>query len=240
MRIEVRKDYEEASRLAAEVLAGVIREKPDGVLGLATGSTPEGAYRVLVRLYEEGRLDFSRLHTVNLDEYQGLAPTHPQSYRAFMQAHLFDHVNIRPENTYVPDGLCADPAAEGRAYDARIEALGGIDLQLLGVGQNGHIGFNEPGESLIAPTHLTPLTDSTITANARFFDGRADVPTHALTMGMASIMRARRILLMMCGKNKHAAYRALLDDRITTQWPVTLLKMHPDVLVICDREAMEG
>ena len=240
MRIEVRKDYEEASRLAAEVLAGVIREKPDGVLGLATGSTPEGAYRVLVRLYEEGRLDFSRLHTVNLDEYQGLAPTHPQSYRAFMQAHLFDHVNIRPENTYVPDGLCADPAAEGRAYDARIGALGGIDLQLLGVGQNGHIGFNEPGESLIAPTHLTPLTDSTITANARFFDGRADVPTHALTMGMASIMRARRILLMMCGKNKHAAYRALLDDRITTQWPVTLLKMHPDVLVICDREAMEG
>lgn len=240
MRIEVRKDYEEASRLAAEVLAGVIREKPDGVLGLATGSTPEGVYRVLVRLYEEGRLDFSRLHTVNLDEYQGLAPTHPQSYRAFMQVHLFDHVNIRPENTYVPDGLCADPAAEGRAYDARIEALGGIDLQLLGVGQNGHIGFNEPGESLIAPTHLTPLTDSTITANARFFDSRADVPTHALTMGMASIMRARRILLMMCGKNKHAAYRALLDDRITTEWPVTLLKMHPDVLVICDREAMEG
>lgn len=240
MRIEVRKDYEEASRLAAEVLAGVIREKPDGVLGLATGSTPEGVYRVLVRLYEEGRLDFSLLHTVNLDEYQGLAPTHPQSYRAFMQAHLFDHVNIRPENTYVPDGLCADPAAEGRAYDARIEALGGIDLQLLGVGQNGHIGFNEPGEYLIAPTHLTPLTDSTITANARFFDSRADVPTHALTMGMASIMRARRILLMMCGKNKHAAYRALLDDRITTEWPVTLLKMHPDVLVICDREAMEG
>lgn len=240
MRIEVCKDYEEASRRGAEVLSDVIREKPDGVLGLATGSTPEGVYRVLLDWYGAGKLDFSRLHTVNLDEYAGLAPTHPQSYRAFMQKHLFDHVNIRPENTYVPDGLCADPAEGGRAYDARIASLGGIDLQLLGVGQNGHIGFNEPGDCLFAPTHLTPLTDSTINANARFFEKREDVPTHALTMGMASIMGARRILLMMCGRNKHAAYRALLDDRITTAWPVTLLKMHPDVLVICDREAAEG
>ncbi len=234
------KNYDEASRAAAELLAAQIREKPQAVLGLATGSTPEGLYRELIAQYQAGKLDFSGLTTVNLDEYYPIAPTHEQSYRYFMEEHLFRHVNIPHERTYVPNGQATDPVAAGQAYDALIEQLGGIDLQLLGVGQNGHIGFNEPGDALVEGTHVTALTDSTIRANARFFASEADVPTHAMTMGMGNILRARRIVLMACGKAKHAAIEALLDERITTQVPATLLKLHPDVTIVCDEEAYNG
>lgn len=240
MQFLVCDTYEEVSQEAAKIFEEQLAKKPDSVLGLATGSTPLGLYRELIRACACGGVDFSRVTSVNLDEYYPIAPTHEQSYRYFMDHNLFDHINIDKSRTFVPNGQAGDPAAESAAYDERIKRLGGIDLQLLGVGENGHIGFNEPGEALHMGTHVEVLTDSTRRANARFFASLDEVPTHAVTMGMAGIMTARKVLLLACGKNKHAAVQAMLDDKITTKIPATLLKCHPDMVLLCDRAAFEG
>lgn len=240
MNFVVCETYEEVSREAAKIFEKLLREKPDCVLGLATGSTPLGLYGELVGAYQAGRLDFSRVTSVNLDEYYPIEPTHEQSYRYFMNTNLFDHINIDKTRTFVPNGKAADAVQESVAYDERIKALGGIDLQLLGIGENGHIGFNEPSEQLYVGTHMEVLTASTRNANARFFASIDEVPTHAITMGMASILTARKIVLLACGKNKHEVVKAMLNDKITTAVPATLLKCHPDMTLLCDKAAYEG
>ena len=237
MKIIVTENYEEMSRVAADLFAEVLREKPDGVLGLATGDTPIGMYQNLIAMYKEGALDFSKATSVNLDEYYPITPDNDQSYRYFMNHQLFDHVNIDKARTFVPDGTAKDPDAFCRAYEAKIDELGGVDVQVLGIGRNGHIGFNEPDDELIPGTHLTKLTDSTIEANARFFASEEDVPKHALTMGVESVFKARRILLMASGANKAEAVRAMLQGNLSTHCPASLLKLHPDVTLICDKAA---
>ena len=240
MKFLVCNTYEEASQEAAKIFEEQLRAKPSSVLGLATGSTPLGLYRELIRAYQLGGLDFSAVTTINLDEYYPIAPTHEQSYRYFMNENLFKHINVDPAKTFVPDGQAASPEDESVSYDERIKRLGGIDLQLLGIGENGHIGFNEPGAALHASTHVEVLTESTRNANARFFASIDEVPTHAITTGMAGILTAHKIVLLACGKNKHAVVQAMLDDTVTTQIPATLLKCHPDVVFLCDNAAYKG
>ena len=240
MNILICDNYQTLSEKAAEIIARQVVTKPDCTLGLATGSTPIGTYEALVELYRAGKVDFSRVTSYNLDEYYPMSPTNPQSYRYFMEEHLFRHINIQPDATFVPNGETDNPAATCADYDRRIAAAGGIDLQLLGIGQNGHIGFNEPDTALYASTHLTPLTEDTISANARFFSSPEEVPTHAISMGMGSILRARSILLLISGKNKHAALSQLLTDKVDPLCPATFLKLHPCVTVLCDREAYDG
>ena len=240
MKIFVVKNYEEMSRRSAEYFADLIRKKPDCVLGLATGDTPIGTYVELVDAHRKGKLDFSRVRSVNLDEYYPISPENDQSYRYFMNYHLFDHVNIDKANTNVPNGLAEDGAAEGARYEALIASLGGIDLQILGIGQNGHIGFNEPGEALYPYTHLTDLTPSTIKANSRFFASEDDVPKQALSMGMGSILNARKIVIMASGAAKHDAIMKMLSGVMTTQTPATFLACHADVTLICDEAAYNG
>ena len=237
MKVIVTENYEEMSRAAADVMAEVIASKPDCVLGLATGSTPIGMYDRLVEKYEAGQLDFSGVCSVNLDEYYPISPDNDQSYRYFMNENLFDRVNIDKARTIVPDGTTEDPDAFCRAYEQSIDRLGGVDIQVLGIGQNGHIGFNEPDAELEPFTHLTALTESTIKANSRFFANEADVPKHALTMGIQSVFKARRILLLASGENKADAVCAMLGGKITTQCPASLLCLHADVTLICDRAA---
>lgn len=237
MKIIVTENYEEMSRVAADCMAEVVKGKPDCVLGLATGDTPIGMYQNLVAMYQAGELDFSRVRSVNLDEYYPITPDNSQSYRYFMNDKLFCHVNIDAKNTHVPDGTAADPDAFCRSYEEKIDALGGADIQVLGIGRNGHIGFNEPSDALIPFTHLTELTESTIEANARFFDSEDDVPKHALTMGVQSVFKARRILLLASGASKAEAVRAMLNGNITTQCPASLLCLHPDVTLVCDKDA---
>ena len=240
MRIYLEKDYEAMSRRAAHIIAAEVYRNPECVLGLATGSTPVGTYKQLIEWNQKGDLSFKKVRTVNLDEYKGLSGDHDQSYRYFMNQNLFNNVDIDIAKTHVPDGLAEDPAAMGAAYDAEIEAAGGIDLQVLGLGPNGHIAFNEPEEELYVGTHLTGLTDSTIEANSRFFASKADVPTQAVTMGIGTIMKAKKIVVLASGKAKHAVIEKMMDGRITTQVPGTILKCHPDVVLICDKAAMEG
>ena len=237
MKVIVTKNYDEMSRVAAELFAEVLREKPDGVLGLATGDTPIGLYQNLIAMYREGTLDFSRATSVNLDEYYPITPDNDQSYRYFMNHQLFDHVNMDKARTYVPDGTTKDPDAFCREYEAKIDALGGVDVQVLGIGRNGHIGFNEPDDELIPITHLTALTESTIEANARFFASEDNVPKHALTMGVQSVFKARRILVLASGKNKAEAVRGMLNGNLSTRLPASLLQLHPDVTLICDEDA---
>ncbi len=239
-QIKVCRDYDEMSRMAAEVFADYIKKNPHGILGLATGSSPEGLYACLVEKYKKGELDFSGITSYNLDEYYPITPDNDQSYRYFMNHHLFDHVNINKEHTYVPDGTAADPDAFCRAYDAAIKAAGGIGLQLLGVGQNGHIGFNEPADELIGGTHLTGLTESTIDANSRFFASRDDVPRHAITMGINNIMDADGVVLVVSGKNKHNALMALINAPEDPHIPVTMLRKHKNLMVFCDEAAYNG
>ena len=239
MKIIVCKDYKEMSAEAAKTVAALIKKKPDCVLGLATGSTPEGMYADLVEMYEAGELSFSKVTSVNLDEYYPLEPQNSQSYRYFMDHKLFDHVDIDKKKTFVPNGLAEDPVKEGRDYDAMIEKLGGVDLQVLGIGRNGHIGFNEPDTYLIPGTHVTDLTESTIEANARFFDSPDSVPKQALTMGIGTILSAKKIILMVSGADKAAAVSMLLEDKITTQCPATMLKLHSDVTLIVTEDAMK-
>ena len=237
MKITVVKNYEEMSLEAAKYIAETLTAKPDCVLGLATGDTPIGMYQNLVKMYNEGKLDFSKAHSVNLDEYYPITPDNDQSYRYFMNHHLFDHVNIDKANTNVPDGTAKDVEAHCKEYEARIDALGGIDIQVLGIGRNGHIGFNEPDEELIKGTHLTELTKSTIEANSRFFASEDEVPKHALTMGIESVFKARKILLVVSGANKAEAVRAMVKGNISTKCPASLLCLHPDVVLICDEAA---
>ena len=240
MKIIVCENYAEISARSAELTADLVKAKPDCVLGLATGSTPVGMYKELIAKNTAGEISFKDVTTYNLDEYYPIEPTHEQSYRYFMNVNLFDHIDIDKAKTFVPNGLTENPEEEGAAYDAAIEAAGGVDLQVLGIGQNGHIAFNEPDDALIAGTHITSLTDDTIEANSRFFASKEDVPTRAFTMGIGSIMKAKKIILLANGANKHAAIAQMLDDKITTQCPATILKAHPDVYLFCDKAAYEG
>ena len=240
MKLFVCKDYDAMSKKAADIVASVITLKPDCVLGLATGSTPVGMYTRLAEMNREGKLDFSEVKTYNLDEYYPIKPTDDQSYRYFMNKNLFNHINIHMSNTHVLNGEAEDADAECAAYDEAIEEAGGIDIQVLGIGNNGHIGFNEPAAELTAATHKQELTENTIEANSRFFASANDVPKHALTMGMAPIMKAKRIIILINGKNKHAALTEMLSDKITTSNPATMLALHSDVTVVCDEDAYNG
>lgn len=236
MKIITAKSYQELSRRAAALISAQILLKPDCVLGLATGSTPIGAYQQLAEWHRQGELDFSAVTTFNLDEYVGLSPENPQSYHAFMQEQLFCRVNLAPERCHVPDGCSENPEETCRAYDAAIAAAGGVDLQLLGIGSNGHIAFNEPGESFPRNTHITDLKESTIQANRRFFESVDQVPRRAITMGIGSIMQARRILLIADGAGKKQALEQALYGPITPHVPASVLQLHPDLTVICHVE----
>lgn len=228
--------YEKLSRQAANVISAQVIMKPDCVLGLATGSSPIGIYKQLIDWYNKGDVDFSQVTSVNLDEYVGLTGEHEQSYRYFMQTHFFDHVNIKRENTYVPNGVAADLDEECRAYDARIAKFGGIDLQLLGIGVDGHIGFNEPGDCFVTATHVADLHESTIRANARFFANENEVPRQAISMGMVSIMQARKILLIANGPAKRDVLYRAFEGPITPELPASILQLHPDLTVIFSEE----
>ena len=238
MKIYSAQDYQSMSRKAANILSAHVILKPDSVLGLATGSTPIGMYKQLIEWYNKGDIDFSQVHTVNLDEYLGLAPTHDQSYRYFMQANLFDHVNVPPENTNVPNGLAPDPEAECARYNQVIADLGSIDVQVLGMGHNGHIGFNEPEEAFELETHVVNLTDNTIDANARFFASRDEVPRQAITMGIKSIMQARHILVVVSGKDKAEIVKRAFFGPVTPKVPASILQMHPHVSLVADEAAL--
>ena len=238
MKIYAADDYQKMSRQAANILSAHVILKPDCVLGLATGSTPIGMYKQLVDWYNKGDLDFSQVKSVNLDEYVGLAPTHDQSYRYFMQTNLFDHVNIDPANTNVPNGLAEDPEAECRRYNQVIRDLGGIDVQVLGMGHNGHIGFNEPEEAFELETHVVNLTESTIKANARFFASEDEVPKKAMTMGIKSIMQARQILVVVSGEDKADIVKRAFTGPVTPNVPASILQMHPNVVLVGDKAAL--
>ena len=238
MRIICAKDYKEMSEMAADIIGAQVLLKPDAVLGLATGSTPIGTYEELVRRYEAGRLDFSKIKTVNLDEYRGLTRDNDQSYYYFMHSHLFDHININKNNTKVPDGMEPDVLKAGQDYENIIKNYGGIDLQLLGLGNNGHIGFNEPGDEFIDKTHVVDLTESTIEANKRFFASIDDVPKQAYTMGIGSIMRAKRVLMVVNGKGKAEIVKEAFFGPITPKVPASILQLHNDFILIGDVEAL--
>jgi len=232
MRITKADNYGEVCERAAMLLAAQVLLKPDAVLGLATGETPVGVYERLVKWHQAGKLDFSRIRTVNLDEYAGLDGTDPQSYRYYMEEHLFSHINIQKENTFVPDGRADDFEAVCKNYDRNIKELGGIDIQLLGIGKNGHIGFNEPGDCFVEETHLVRLEESTIQANARFFHTPQEVPGQAVTMGIGGIMSASRVVLIASGKEKAELIERAFAGPVTPQIPATILKLHADCTVI--------
>lgn len=238
MRIYAAKDYADLSRKAANIISAQVIMKPNAVLGLATGSTPIGAYRQLIEWYNKGDVDFFQISSVNLDEYKGLSGEHDQSYRYFMNHNFFDHINIKKENTNVPNGLAPDAEAECRRYNHVIKSLGGIDLQLLGIGGNGHIGFNEPGAAFEKETHLVTLTEQTRESNARFFAGLDEVPTHAFTMGIKSIMSAKKILLLATGENKTKALYDSFFGPVTPGVPASILQLHNDCTIIADEEAL--
>ncbi|MBQ7433970.1 MAG: glucosamine-6-phosphate deaminase [Lachnospiraceae bacterium] len=238
MKIKIAEDYYQMSRIAANIISAQIIIKPDCVLGLATGSSPIGTYNQLVRWYEKGDLDFSEVTTINLDEYKGLSPNNPQSYRYFMNHHLFDRVNIQKSRTYVPDGLEADAEKACADYNAILKNCGGIDLQLLGLGRNGHIGFNEPGAAFEKETHCVNLTQSTIDANSRFFSSEEEIPKQAYTMGIKSIMQAHKILVIVNGIQKAEIVKQAFFGPIPPQVPASVLQLHPDVTLVADKEAL--
>ncbi|MDO4619064.1 MAG: glucosamine-6-phosphate deaminase [Lachnospiraceae bacterium] len=238
MRIIKAKDYADVSLKAAGLLAAQVMTKPDSVLGLATGSSPIGLYDRLIGWYQEGLLDFSGIETFNLDEYLGIERTNDQSYYYFMHEHLFDHVNLPKDKTHVLNGRAEDPEAECRAYDDAIRARGGIDLQLLGLGHDGHIAFNEPADNFPDGTHIQGLDPRTIEANARFFASEDDVPKQALTMGIGMIMRARKIVLVVNGADKADAVAACVNGPVTPSVPGSILQFHPDCTIIGDEAAL--
>ena len=237
MKLIIEKTYEDMSRRAADVIAGVMTAKPDCVLGLATGSTPIGLYADLVSDCKEGKISFADVDTYNLDEYRGLAGDHDQSYRYFMNVNLFDHVDIDKARTHVPDGSMADADAACAAYEEAIESAGGVDIQLLGLGHNGHIGFNEPCDEFPKATHCVTLTESTIQANSRLFDSIDDVPREAYTMGIGTIMKAKKILVVANGEGKADIVKRAFFGPVTPEVPASILQFHPDVTVIVDAEA---
>ena len=238
MEIIIQDNPASGSIIAARIIAKLVRAKPDCVLGLATGSTPIATYRELVRMHREDALDFSRVTTFNLDEYVGLPHEHPQSYHAFMDEHLFAHINVQRRNIHIPDGMVADIPAECASYEAAIAAAGGVDLQLLGIGTDGHIGFNEPTSSLASRTRIKTLTEQTRADNARFFDGDLSrVPFHCITMGVGSIMACRQVLMLAFGANKAAALAEAVEGPVTSMNPASVLQMHPVAKCIMDEPA---
>ena len=238
MRIYKAKDYEDMSRKAANIISAQVILKPDCVLGLATGSTPIGLYKQLVEWFEKGDLDFSEVQTVNLDEYKGLNRENDQSYYYFMHDNLFDHINIPEENTHLPNGMEMDSEKECARYTKLIQSMGGVDLQLLGIGHNGHIGFNEPSESFDKDVHCVNLTQSTIEANKRFFASADDVPKQAYTMGIKTIMQAKKILIVANGEGKADIVRDAFFGSITPQVPASVLQLHNDVTLVADEAAL--
>lgn len=240
MRIILCENYEEMSAKAANIVASQVMLKPDCTLGLATGSTPIGMYNKLAKMYENGEIDFSQVNTFNLDEYYPIKKDNDQSYDYFMRKNLFSKINIDMSKTHIPNGETDDPHAECENYEKLIKQNGGIDLQILGIGQNGHIGFNEPDACLNSYTHLTKLTENTIKANSRFFDSFDEVPKQALTMGISTILTAKKIILLASGASKSRVVAELLNDEINTSIPATMLKTHPDVILICDKDAYTG
>ena len=236
-RVLVAKNPEEVGVLAADVFEEVLSRKPQGVIGLATGSTPLPLYRELIAREKAGKIDFSNVRSANLDEYKGLAPDHDQSYRKFMQDNLSDHISIKRENTIVPDGLAADIPAMCAAYEENIERWGGVDMQLLGIGHDGHIGFNEPEDHFPTMTHEVKLTDMTIDANKRFFDSIDDVPKSAITMGIGTIMAAKKIVMVVTGADKKDILHKTFWGPVTPEVPASILQFHPDVTLICDEAA---
>lgn len=237
MKLYKAKDYEDMSRKAANIIGAQVTMKPNCVLGLATGSSPIGTYKELIARYNNGDLDFSNATSVNLDEYKGLSGDHDQSYRYFMNHNFFDHVNIPKERTFVPDGTEPDADKACSAYNAIIKSVGGIDLQLLGLGHNGHIGFNEPTDCFPPVTHCVDLTESTIEANKRFFASVDDVPKQAYTMGIQNIMLARKIVVVVSGADKADILKKVVEGPITPQVPASILQLHPDVTIVADEAA---
>lgn len=236
-RVYVVKNPEEMGVLAADQFEALIQAKPACVIGLATGSTPLPLYRELIAREKAGRICFANVRSANLDEYKGLAPDHPQSYRRFMQENLFDHISIKPENTIVPDGLAENVDAMCKAYEEKIESWGGVDLQLLGIGHDGHIGFNEPENHFPGMTHEVQLTDMTRDANKRFFDSIDEVPTAAFTMGIGTVMAAKKIVMVVTGADKREILRKTFWGPVTPEVPASILQFHPDVTLICDEAA---
>ena len=237
MRILVTKSYEEMSMEATKIVAGQMYLNPGSVLGLATGSTPLQMYKQLIAVHETVGLDFSRARSFNLDEYIGLDPENPQSYHYFMQQNFFSRINIKPENIYIPNGMAEDIEAEGKRYDGLIDQMGGIDLQVLGIGQNAHIGFNEPDVKFEATTHKVKLDEETIQANARFFADAEEVPRYAISMGIKTIMLARKVILLANGRNKAEAVCKAVCGSVSPAAPASILQLHRDVTVIVDQEA---
>lgn len=238
MKIYCGEDYKGMSRKAANVLSAQIILKPDSVIGLATGSTPIGTYDQLVKWYEKGDIDFSQVTSVNLDEYKGLSGDNEQSYRYFMNKNFFDRININKEKTFVPNGLEEDSEKACREYNEIIHSTGGIDLQLLGLGHNGHIGFNEPGEAFEKETHCIDLTASTIEANKRFFEKEEDVPRQAYTVGIKTIMQAKKILVVVSGESKADIVVKAFLGPVTPEVPASVLQLHNDVTLVGDRPAL--
>lgn len=237
MKRIVCKDYDEMSRVAASIYAEQVWKKPDSVLGFATGGTPVGMYKNLIDLYETGQLDFSRVTTVNLDEYFPIKKSNNQSYDYFMWNTLFSHINVKRENVHLPNGEIPDIKEACAAFDAELRAIGDVDIQLLGIGHNGHLAFNEPGDILSSETCMITLTEETVAANSRYFDTPLDVPRTAITMGVGAIMRAKRILLIASGKGKAPAVKEMFSGVITTHNPSTMLQMHRDAVIVLDEDA---
>ncbi len=237
MNIYTFRDEEQFVQTGANLISSLIHTNPRAKLGLATGSTPVGLYAKLIEMNRQGLVSFAQTTTYNLDEYVGLPENHPESYRTFMNEKFFNHVDIQIERTHVPNGNAADPEAECLSYDKMLEEFGPVDLQLLGLGHNGHIGFNEPGEALSGGTHVVELQEKTRSANARFFPSLDDVPTHAITMGVATILKARQILLLVRGEDKAEIVHRALKGPITTECPASLLQCHPNVVVLLDQGA---
>lgn len=238
MRIYRTKDSANMSREAANIISAQIILKPDCVLGLATGSTPIGLYKQLIEWYQKGDLDFSEVRTVNLDEYKGISRENDQSYYYFMHQNLFDHVNIPEGNTHLPDGMALDPEKECDRYNNLIQSMGGVDLQLLGIGHNGHIGFNEPGDSFDKQVHCVNLTESTIEANKRFFASADEVPRQAYTMGIGNILQAKKILIVANGEGKAEIVKKAFFGPVTPQVPASILQLHQDVVLVADEAAL--
>lgn len=231
------KNYKELSMQAAGIVAAQISRKKNTVLGLPTGQTPLGMYQELIKRFRKGEIDFSQVITFNLDEYYGLSPEHPQSYNYYMWQTFFNNINIKKENVFIPDGVTKDVQKECRYYESLIEKKGGIDLQFLGIGDNGHIGFNEPAIALNSKTHLVNLSQATIEANSRFFNDIEDVPRKALTMGMGTIMKAKQIILLASGMKKAPAIAKTIKGKVSTEVPASLLQLHRDVTIIVDKDA---
>ncbi len=237
MQIHIFNSSAQVGQAAATIIAAQLLRKPDSILGLATGSSPVPTYQNLIAMHQAGVLDFSQAVSFNLDEYVGIDPNHVCSYHRFMQDNLFGQINMKPENIHIPDGNAADLSAAAKAYDAAILAAGGIDLQLLGIGRNGHIGFNEPGEDFVYGCHEVKLSQSTIEANTRFFDSEKDVPRSAVSLGIGSIMQAHQVLLIATGADKAEAVRHAIEEDVSPQWQASILRTHPDVVFLLDEAA---